>query len=176
MRNLDIKATPWQQEVLPDALHLPSGVEAVVLETCQFEGWHYQRLQLQTVSGLKCYLYVDDGDQAWVLGVFDTLGQADFFLALHNANPLYVPTLLIEQHAPAVRMVDQQLHWPVYAGLYRVGFKSYRVELVETEADWVRAEYIDGYRVESLGEGPEIEVCLQVYSHFDGRLRGCKMC
>ncbi len=176
MRDLSIKASPWQLEALPVEVRLPDGVVSAVLESCRLEQWRYQRLLIETASESSCYLYVDDGEQAWVLGVFDTLGQADFFLALHNQNPLFVPALLLAEPAPAVQVLDGCLAYPVYAGVYRVGFKSYNVEVLPELSGSVRADYIDHYRVESLGEGPEKEMCLQIYSHFDGRLRGCKMC
>ncbi len=176
MRDLTIKASPWERVGFPVELRLPEGVKSAVLEYCQFEQWHYQRLLVETASESSCYLYVDDGEQAWVLGVFDTLGQADFFLALHNQNPLFVPALLLAESVPAVRVLDGCLRYPVYTGVYRVGFKSYNVEALAEPDGWVRADYIDHYRVESLGEGAEKEICLKVYSHFDGRLRGCKMC
>lgn len=176
MRDLKVQATAWVPVDLPANCDLAPGEELVALHECTREDWHYQRLVIKRDQEPFCYLYVDDGSSSWVLGVFDTTGQAEFFLALHNANPLFVPALLQESSAPAVKLEQEQLIYPVYTGLYRVGLKSYRVEAVEGQAGTVSAEYIDRYHVELLGQGGEKEVCLLVYSHFDGRLRGCKMC
>jgi hypothetical protein len=111
----------------------------------------------------------------WVLGVFDHFDQLQMFLALHNDNPLKVPALRIDQKWPAVNYQKSTLiDYPHYQGVYRVGFKSYRVS---EEIDGYLVDYIDGYKAEQLGVlETEVEACLTLYSHFDSRTRGCKMC
>lgn len=160
----------WQQMAYGNDWSLES------FETAHFS---YQRLNLNN----RYYLYAEGlielgGSErgVWVLGVFDTVEQSDMFLALHIDNPLKVPALRIESDWPVVQFTDASLDaFAHYQGVYRVGFKSYRV--TPTESDTLLVEYIDGYKSELLGECEgEVEACLKVYSHFDARTRGCKMC
>lgn len=174
MRNLSVQATPWQSVEYAEVPRLVSGEALLSLDECRFDGWRYQRLLLERAGERFCYLYADDGQVAWVLGVFDTAGQADFFLALHNDNSLKVPALRLNTEAPSVRLESGVLVYPCYAGVYRVGFKSYLVDRDDSGA--TRVQYIDRYKTQMLGEGGEKDMCLAVYSHFDARLRGCKMC
>lgn len=174
MRNLSIQATPWQPSQSAEMPRLALGESLVSLDECRFDDWHYQRLLLERKGERFCYLYADQGRDAWVLGVFDTPGQAEFFLALHNDNPLKVPALKLNTLAPAVRIEQGMLVYPHYVGVYRVGFKSYLVERAGNTT--MQAQYIDRYKTQMIGEGGEKEMCLAVYSHFDARLRGCKMC
>ncbi|PSL13205.1 hypothetical protein CLV44_11334 [Marinobacterium halophilum] len=177
MRNLSISATPWQACLPDQPVELPAGEQLLALECCEYEHWQYQRLALARAGEAFYYLYAASGAQVWVLGVFDTAGQADMFLALHNDNPLNVPAL--EQRGlqpPAVSVEEGVLRYPRYAGMYRVGFKSYRVEPDMADADLLMLQYVERYNSQLLGVLPEKEACLAIYSHFDGRLRGCKMC
>ncbi|MGB0223545.1 hypothetical protein XMD579_000204 [Marinobacterium sp. xm-d-579] len=169
MRQLSITATDWLLQAKGDDWSLFASV------TNRF---NYLRLTLPT----KEYLYAE-GEQelgqsdrgVWVLGVFDHVEQLQYFLALHNDNPLKVPALKIEQSWPVVAYQEQSLmDYPHYSGVYRVGFKSYRVT---QEIDGYRVEYIDGYKAALLGVlESEVDAFLALYSHFDSRTRGCKMC
>ncbi|MEY3038237.1 MAG: hypothetical protein RL143_804 [Pseudomonadota bacterium] len=170
MRQLMINATPWQL--------IASGDDWAVSE-CASNRFNYLSLMVQD----RHYLYAEglielglDERGVWVLGVFDTSEQLQMFLALHNDNPLKVPALRIESDWPVVSYTDANLEsYAHYQGVYRVGFKSYRV--TQTESETLLVNYIDGYKSELLGEfNEEVEACLKVYSHFDARTRGCKMC
>lgn len=177
MRNLKIQASEWQA-CLPDmAFDLPAGERLLALECCQYRDWYYQRLAVERAGEVFHYLYARSPECTCVLGVFDTPGQADMFLALHNENPLNVPALLqADLDGDAVRVEQGVLCYPRYAGLYRVGFKSYRVENDSADPERRVLQYVDRYNSQGLGVLPEKEACLKIYSHFDGRLRGCKMC
>jgi len=148
------------------------------LYTSANKRFNYLRLALPTQE----YLYAEGALElglsdrgVWVLGVFDHFDQLQLFLALHHDNPLKVPALRIEQSWPVVKYQEQSLiDYPHYSGVYRVGFKSYRVT---QERDGYSVEYLDGYKAELLGVlASEVETCLALYSHFDSRTRGCKMC
>ncbi len=170
MRQLAINATPWQ---------LIASGEGWALSECANPHFNYLSLTIED----RHYLYAEglielgqDERGVWVLGVFDSREQLQMFLALHTDNPLKVPALRIESSWPAVQFNEGELEsYPTYQGVYRVGFKSYRV--TPTESGTLLVEYIDGYKAELLGEFQgEVEACLKVYSHFDARTRGCKMC
>ncbi len=169
MRKLKITASEWS---------LQSEGVGWSLYACATDQFNYLRLALPT----QHYLYTEgplekgQSDRGvWVLGVFDTFKQLQIFLALHNDNPLKVPALRLDQDWPVVKYQARSLiDYPHYSGVYRVGFKSYRVT---QEIDGYRVDYIDGYRVELLGVfESEVEACLALYSHFDSRTRGCKIC
>lgn len=137
--------------------------------------WQYQLSCLEKQESFW-YLHAKEyeNDQVFVLGCFDTRGQADFFLALHSMNPLNVPALVaLDQGWPA--LLERDIQQPVYAGTYRVGFKSYRVEK-DPDSGLLSLAYVDRYHTDYLGLATEKEACLLIYSHFDARLRGCKMC
>ena len=169
MRQLSRTLTDWSLQANGDDWSVYSSAHG---------RFNYLRLVLST----KEYLYAE-GDLelglsdrgVWVLGVFDHFEQLQFFLALHNDNPLKVPSLRIEQSWPVVNYQESTLiDYPHYQGVYRVGFKSYRVT---QENDECRVEFIDGYKAELLGVvETEVDACLTLYSHFDSRTRGCKMC
>jgi len=137
------------------------------------ENFEYQRIVHRTESGQAVYLYAKsraEPDSIFALGAFDTPAQADFFTALHRDNPLFVPAL-----SCTLMWQDLASSTPVYEGVYRVGMKSYRVQQLP-DSIW-RVDYLEGYRAELLGEVDNaIDACLLVYNHFDGRLRGCKLC
>lgn len=169
MRQLTINSTDWSLEA--------SGADWSLYSSAN-ERFNYLRLALAT----KEYLYAEGELEmglpdrgVWVLGVFDHFDQLQMFLALHNDNPLKVPALRIDQKWPAVNYQKSTLiDYPHYQGVYRVGFKSYRVS---EEIDGYLVDYIDGYKAEQLGVlETEVEACLTLYSHFDSRTRGCKMC
>lgn len=169
MRQLKVSADDWSLQA--------EGV-GWSLYTSSNERFNYLRLVLPTQE----YLYAEGTLElglpdrgVWVLGVFDHFDQLQLFLALHHNNPLKVPALRIEQSWPVVKYQEQSLiDYPHYSGVYRVGFKSYRVT---EEIDGYRVEYLDGYKAELLGVlASEVEACLALYSHFDSRTRGCKMC
>ncbi|MBV0933570.1 hypothetical protein [Marinobacterium weihaiense] len=177
MRNLSILATPWRDVSPPGPVELPDGDRLESLSQCDYDGWHYQRLTLYRQDERFVYLYAMFAGRVWVLGVFDTPDQADLFLALHNANPLNVPALEQTDQAGEAVFIDQgRLVYPLYQGLYRVGFKSYQVEIDSKNVCLRAMLYVDRYNSQGLGVLPEKEACLAIYSHFDGRLRGCKMC
>lgn len=156
---------------------MPEGEELLTLESCGYDDWHYQRLAVSRLEEPFHYLYASSSEGVWVLGVFDTPGQADVFLALHNENPLKVPALKqTGLMGDAVRVEEGVLSYPRYQGLYRVGFKSYQVNPDPLDARQRLLTYVDRYNSQGLGSLPEKEACLTIYSHFDGRLRGCKMC
>ena len=169
MRQLKVSAEEWS---------LQAEGEGWSLYTSANERFNYLRLVLP----IQEYLYAEGTLElglpergVWVLGVFDHFDQLQLFLALHHNNPLKVPALRIEQSWPVVKYQEQSLiDYPHYSGVYRVGFKSYRVT---QEIDGYRVEYLDGYKAELLGVlSSEVEACLALYSHFDSRTRGCKMC
>lgn len=177
MRNLKVKASDWVGCLPDSASVVPAGEQLQTLECCQYEVWTYQRMLLMRGTEAFYYLYASSADKTWVLGVFDTADQAEFFLALHNDNPLNVPALEVSGLAGlAVRVEQGVLRYPDYKGLYRVGFKSYRVEPDSGDERLRTLLYVDRYNSQLLGVLPEKEACLAIYSHFDGRLRGCKMC
>ena len=131
--------------------------------------WEYQRL---LVAG-AILLYartLGEASETFVLGAFDTPQQADLFVALHQQNPLFVPALKVDFSWPVAASA------PVpYEGVYRVGLKAYRVVRLPDGA--VQVEYSEGYKTELVGEAKsDVDACLLVYNHFDGRLRGCKLC
>lgn len=113
-----------------------------------------------------------------VLGVFDTCGQLSFFLDLHEINELKVPALKINYSVERRIYTDDQgvLHYPRYAGVYRVGFKSYTVDVAPDNEAIRIVHYIQSYKTQYLGVFEEKEACLAIYSHFDKRIRGCAMC
>ncbi|WP_136681072.1 hypothetical protein [Neptunomonas sp. XY-337] len=141
----------------------------------------YRLLHLSLDAGERWYLYAtriqeDKSTDAveYVLGVFDNIGQAEYFLMLHQGNELKIPALRLAQ--PAVLRVEAGVPcYPLYAGVYRVGFKSYVV--AKTDDPEVRSvNYVQSYKTQYLGEFEEVECCLAIYTHFDTRLRGCSMC
>jgi len=169
VRQLTITSTGWSLEA--------SGADWSLYSSAN-ERFNYLRLVLPTQE----YLYAEGALElglpdrgVWVLGVFDHFDQLQLFLALHHNNPLKVPALRIEHSWPVVKYQEQSLiDYPHYSGVYRVGFKSYRVT---QENDDCRVEFIDGYKAELLGVvETEVDACLTLYSHFDSRTRGCKMC
>ncbi len=169
MRQLSITSTDWALQAKGDDWSLFASAN---------DRFNYLRLVLPT----KEYLYAEGELElgqsergVWVLGVFDHFEQLQHFLALHNDNPLKVPALRIEQSWPVVVYHEQSLlDFPRYSGVYRVGFKSYRVT---QEPGGYPVEYVDGYKAELLAVlESEVEACLVLYSHFDSRTRGCKMC
>ncbi len=177
MRNLKVLASDWQTCLPAEPYRLPEGEQLLALECCRFENWCYQRLALWRSGEVFHYLYASSSEGVWVLGVFDTPAQVDFFLALHNHNPLQVPALLqVGLEGDAVRVEQGVLCYPHYEGLYRVGFKSYQVDQEGEDPNMRSLIYVDRYNSQGLGVLPEKEACLKIYSHFDGRLRGCKMC
>ena len=139
------------------------------LDAYSTNDFDYQRLEDQGST----YLYArsrENLDETYVLGAFDTPEQADLFVALHQRNPLFVPALRADFDWPVIDAKSAP-----YEGIYRVGFKAYRVG--RTEAGWLRVEYSERYAHELIGEvESEIDACLAVYNHFDRRLRGCKLC
>lgn len=176
MRNLNTRASGWV-DCRPDGVVKTLHGEAVLaLDCAETEDFRYQRLGLQRAEETVWYLYAWNEVSSWVLGVFDTAGQVDFFLALHSDNPLKVPALELAESGVPVRVEQGWLHYPGYAGVYRVGLKSYRVEPDQLDAALLSMHYIDRYNSQFLGVAGEKEACLTIYSHFDSRLRGCKMC
>jgi len=176
MRNLNIQASAWV-DCRPEAVVTTSHGETVLaLECAESEAFHYQCLGIERAGEVFWYLYAWNEASSWVLGVFDTRGQVDFFLALHSDNPLKVPALALAVSGVPVRVERGRLMYPRYAGVYRVGFKSYRVEADHLDADLLGMHYVDRYNSQFLGVAGEKEACLAIYSHFDSRLRGCKMC
>lgn len=128
------------------------------------------------------YLYTSSPEQAadgvidTVLGVFDTLDQLRFFLTRYDENRLFIPALKYRTPWPVCHIASNTLVYPRFEGVYRVGFKSYTVE-VDTQNPELRVvHYIQDYRTQYLGCVPEKDACILLYSHFDQRLRGCKMC
>jgi len=187
MRDLKIGASRWLEQVPPAAsgndgfprAERPAGL--IDYSICRSDDFLYHRLGVEVAGEPWWYLYALalSGEPAlWVLGVFDTPGQVDFFLALHRDNPLKVPALRQLDAAAGWLQVDVEgrLSYPHYSGVYQVGLKSYRVEALADGSGHYRAHYADRDHVEYLGEATEKEICLKVYSHFDGRLRGCKLC
>lgn len=128
------------------------------------------------------YLYTSSPEQAAqaligsVLGVFDTLDQLRFFLARYDENRLFIPALKYRAPLPVCYMAADRLVYPRFEGVYRVGFKSYTVEVDEQNPELRIVHYIQDYRTQYLGCVPEKDACILLYSHFDQRLRGCKMC
>lgn len=184
MRDLTIKAGPWQAQSLPGTQVQSVSGESVpgVLDyaTCSSDTFRYYRLGVEVEGEPYWYLYamtLSEAPSLWVLGVFDTLGQVDFFLALHSNEPLWVPALqTLEDDTEWLQVqADGGLIYPHYAGIYRVGLKSYRVSETADPGIYT-ATYADRDHVEYLGQANEKEICLRVYSHFDARLRGCKLC
>ena len=111
-----------------------------------------------------------------ILGVFDTEGQASYYVDLHSENPLFIPALTLRSCDLDISKGIYVSNLPPYAGVYRVGFKSYVVAISERDPALRSLTYVDRYRTQYLGEANELESCLILYSHFDQRLRGCKMC
>jgi len=176
MRNLRIQATDWVACIPGESFVLPNREQLQALECARSDSFHYQRLAIRRDEEMFWYLYAWDESDSWVLGVFDTAGQADFFLALHTDNPLKVPALKLVDSGQPVRIEAGRLVYPHYAGVYRVGFKSYRVEPDGVAPEQYDMYYIERYNSQFLGMATEKEACLAIYSHFDARLRGCKMC
>lgn len=163
MRKLDA-SVEWQVIASSD------NADALSFATEAFE---YRSLRLQDERQQQVTLYArsqTDPHQRLVLGVFDTPAQADLFVSLHQQNPLFVPALKAAFDWP-----EDPLTVVHYEGVYRVGMKSYRVQAL-SESGW-RVEYIEGYRAQLLGDAiSATDACMMVYNHFDGRLRGCKLC
>lgn len=137
--------------------------------------FHYYLYTRQEGVETSCYLYAWElkSQRAYVLGVFDTRPQALWFVELHRSNPLKVPVLITPLEQPM--FVSGVWHQP-YEGVYRVGYKSYRVTRLEEGEGLYSVDFIDRYKVQHLGIFSQKESCLHVYSHFDTRLRGCSMC
>ncbi|WP_370280396.1 hypothetical protein [Pontibacterium sp.] len=137
--------------------------------------FHYYLYTRQEEGNTSCYLYAWqlNPQRAYVLGVFDTRAQALWFVELHRGNPLKIPALITPLAQP--HFVSDSWYQP-YEGVYRVGHKSYRVSRLEEAVGLYSVDFIDRYKVQHLGVFPEKESCLEVYSHFDTRLRGCSMC
>jgi hypothetical protein len=183
MRNLQANTTPWDDWMPLDHPALLTGFrcdhrESLVEST--EPAWRYRLVQLsESATEFTWCLYALDQAQSktYVLGVFDTRDQAEFFLALHSENPFKVPALLTDElQWPLLELnADGQLLRARYQGVYKVGLKSYRVQIDE-ESGLFTLAYVDRYHTEYLGEAAEKEACLMIYSHFDARLRGCKMC
>lgn len=187
MRNLKIKATRWQTQSLPSDTERAAFAAPVLPDNlmdysiCRSDSFLYHRLGVEEGGERYWYLYalsLTGEPSLWVLGVFDTPEQVDFFLALHSDNPLNVPGLRqLEAGAGWLRVNDAgKPVYPHYTGVYQVGLKTYRVAAVSSQPGLYTASYGDRDHVEYLGESSEKEICLMVYSHFDGRLRGCKLC
>ncbi|MBV1789592.1 hypothetical protein KQ940_16175 [Marinobacterium sp. D7] len=187
MRDLRIQASRWQSQPLPaEAANggFPTPVPPASLldySICRSTDFLYHRLGLDVDGEPYWYLYalsLTGAPTLWVLGVFDTAGQVDFFLALHSDNPLKVPALRQFEAGPGWLQLNTagQIHYPHYAGVYQVGLKSYRVVPVAAEPGLFSASYSDRDHVDYLGQASEKEICLLVYGHFDSRLRGCKLC
>ncbi|MDI3325481.1 hypothetical protein QKW35_13950 [Pontibacterium granulatum] len=137
--------------------------------------FHYYLYTRREGKDTSCYLYAWQlkPHRAYVLGVFDTRSQALLFVDLHRGNPLKVPALITPLEQP--RFVADGWHQP-YVGVYRIGYKSYRVSRLEAGTGLHSVDFLDRYKVQHLGVFSEKESCLEVYSHFDTRLRGCSMC
>lgn len=187
MRNLKIKATRWQEQSLPADTGRETFAAPLLPDNlmdhsiCRSDSFLYHRLGIEEGGEHYWYLYalsLTGEPSLWVLGVFDTPGQVDFFLSLHSDNPLKVPGLRqLEAGAGWLRVNDAgQVVYPHYSGVYQVGLKTYRVAAVVSQPGIYTASYGDRDHVEYLGEASEKEVCLLLYSHFDSRLRGCKLC
>lgn len=187
MRDLKIQAGRWQPQALPvdtSVGHFAAPVLPGNLldhSICRSRDFLYHRLGVQVDGEPYWYLYalsLTGEPSLWVLGVFDTAGQVDFFLALHSDNPLKVPALRqLEAGAGWLKLgADGELHYPHYSGIYQVGMKSYRVVPIASEPGLYSAGYGDRDHIDYLGQADEKEICLLVYSHFDSRLRGCKLC
>jgi len=171
---------PLPQPVHPDLLVHSGLVGRDPSYSNLLTGWYYVKACIRLSDGPSWYLYARDaeGGNCFILGVFDTEGQLDFFLSLHRENPLKVPGLRADSMPwPPVTLDDGgELSFPRYVGVYLVGMKSYRVEADEVNAGLYFVNYRDRYHTEYLGEASEKDACLLLYSHFDARLRGCKMC
>lgn len=176
MRNLSIKTSEWVACPPSEAFTLPAQEQLLTLECAHSNSFNYQRLAVRRSEEVFWYLYAWNATGSRVLGVFDTSGQIDFFLALHSDNPLKVPALALQESGSPVRVEAGRLVYPRYAGVYRVGLKSYRVEPDNHQPLLLSMQYIDGYNSQLMGVASEKEACLAIYSHFDARLRGCKMC
>ena len=183
MRNLQANTTPWTDWMPIEHSALLAGFYCDHHDCLVDSGepsWRYLLLQVsESADELSWCLYALDlaENKTYVLGVFDTRDQAEFFLALHSDNPLKVPALLTRDlQWPLVELsADGQLIRAKYQGVYKVGLKSYRVQQ-DDQSGLFTLTYIDRYHTEYLGEAAEKEACLIIYSHFDARLRGCKMC
>ncbi len=144
----------------------------------------YRLLKVTHEAAASWYLYATSKDEgecsdiiSYVLGVFDTCGQLSYFLDLHLEHELKVPALQITGLINQVYYDDNGvLVFPEYAGVYRVGFKSYTVDIDEMQRDKRIVNYIQSYKTQYLGVFSEKDACIAIYSHFDQRLRGCKMC
>ncbi len=142
-------------------------------------GFTYQLLQLIQGTEQSFYLYArrDTHQQAYVLGVFDTRDQAVIFTDLHVENELTVPALALAGGCKAfVCLLDGQLHWIPYAGFYKVGHKSYQVEIDVADNRLRLVHYVQNYKAEYLGQATEKEACLLIYNHFFKRVSGCSLC
>lgn len=183
MRNLQANTTPWADWMPVEHSALLAGFCCDHRDSLADTGdpvWRYLLVQVsESAGGISWCLYALDQaeNKTYVLGVFDTRDQAEFFLALHSDNPLKVPALLTRDlQWPLLELsVDGQLIRARYQGVYKVGLKSYRVQQDE-QSGLFTLTYIDRYHTEYLGEAAEKDACLMIYSHFDARLRGCKMC
>ncbi|KGK42328.1 hypothetical protein LH51_08225 [Nitrincola sp. A-D6] len=183
MRNLQANTKPWDEWMSLDHPALLAGFRCDHCDSLVDSGepvWRYLLVQVsESVGEISWCLYALEQAQnkTYVLGVFDTRDQAEFYLALHSDNPLKVPALLTDElQWPMLELTTGgQLLRARYQGVYKVGLKSYRVQANE-ESDLLTLWYIDRYHTEYLGEAAEKEACLKIYSHFDARLRGCKMC
>lgn len=183
MRNLQASTTPWADWMPIEHSALLAGFCCDHSDSLADTGkpvWRYLLVQVaESVGETSWCLYALDQaeNKTYVLGVFDTRDQAEFFLALHSDNPLKVPALLTDelQWPLLVLSAEGQLIRARYQGVYKVGLKSYRVQQDE-QSGLFTLTYIDRYHTEYLGEAAEKEACLMIYSHFDARLRGCKMC
>ncbi len=182
MRELKIKASRWQEQTLPsDATAAREVAGLLEHAVCHSDDFLYHRLGIEVEGDAYWYLYalaLSGEPSLWVLGVFDTPGQADLFLALHADNRLKVPALRLYDAGAGWLKVDAQgkLVYPHYSGVYQVGLKSYRVTAVAGRPGIYEASYGNRDHVDYLGQANEKEVCLLVYNHFDARLRGCKLC
>lgn len=183
-------ATPWQPYPLEEADRLPANWQVWQAKGLNPNNsdppqtWHYLCVQVQPpkqgkTQAASWYLYAlaEPLAQVYVLGVFDCPEQMQLFLNWHAEKVLKVPALQPDTPCwpPWCGEAGAQQLLP-YAGTYRVGFKSYRVEPVEGQPQLRSLTFMDRYFIQALGEAPEKEACLLLFSHFDARLRGCKMC
>jgi hypothetical protein len=183
MRNLQANTTPWNDWMPLEHPALLAGFRCDHSDSLADSGdpaWRYLLVQVSESAGeiFWCLYALDQAqNKTYVLGVFDTRDQAEFFLALHSDNPLNIPALLTDElRWPLLALsADGQLIRARYQGVYKVGLKSYRVQ-ADDAAGMFSLWYVDRYHTEYLGVAAEKEACLMIYSHFDARLRGCKMC
>lgn len=167
---------------LAEGLYKEQGrFEFQILESIEFD---YYRLSLECPDQLTLYLYAVEKKQqfGYVLGVFDSEGQLDWFLQQHRLNALNVPALRVEMtgeqffaNIESAQLIDFQ----DFQGVYRVGYKSYQVVRLEqslVEDKSYLLSFIDRYKVTELGTFNEKDACVELYNHFFNRLSGCKMC